>query len=158
MAVMTNYFKTILIIIFLLSCSISLFPQIPGAYADGIHKDTKAIQAAFDSIANLDGGMVHFTEGVYLTGPFVLKGDNLIVQIDSGATILASPNMKDYYPVGADTSLPLTNTLNFISASGFRNITIQGKGTIDGQGSVRSEEHTSELQSLRHLVCRLLLE
>src|SRR5437899_11830850 len=30
-----------------------------------------------------------------------------------------------------------------------------------GQGSVRdlrSEEHTSELQSLRHLVCRLLLE
>src|SRR5438045_4617747 len=32
----------------------------------------------------------------------------------------------------------------------------------DGPGgkriSVRSEEHTSELQSLRHLVCRLLLE
>src|SRR5258705_4794713 len=25
-------------------------------------------------------------------------------------------------------------------------------------GKVRSEEHTSELQSLRHLVCRLLLE
>src|SRR5205814_8333694 len=25
-------------------------------------------------------------------------------------------------------------------------------------GSPRSEEHTSELQSLRHLVCRLLLE
>src|SRR5438045_7569218 len=26
------------------------------------------------------------------------------------------------------------------------------------RGVVRSEEHTSELQSLRHLVCRLLLE
>src|ERR1039458_10683680 len=26
------------------------------------------------------------------------------------------------------------------------------------QGQSRSEEHTSELQSLRHLVCRLLLE
>src|SRR5262245_63001920 len=26
------------------------------------------------------------------------------------------------------------------------------------QGTRRSEEHTSELQSLRHLVCRLLLE
>jgi polygalacturonase len=133
---MTHYFKTILILIFFLSCSISIFPQIPGAYADGIHMDTKAIQAAFDSIANLGGGMVRFTEGVYLTGPFVLKGDNLIVQIDSGATILASPNMKDYYPDGADTSLPLTNTKNFISASGFNNMTIQGKGTIDGQGSV----------------------
>src|SRR5947199_5638285 len=27
-----------------------------------------------------------------------------------------------------------------------------------GLGRARSEEHTSELQSLRHLVCRLLLE
>src|SRR5205814_10095375 len=27
-----------------------------------------------------------------------------------------------------------------------------------GRGESRSEEHTSELQSLRHLVCRLLLE
>src|SRR5262245_62873328 len=31
-------------------------------------------------------------------------------------------------------------------------------GTVVGSGSPRSEEHTSELQSLRHLVCRLLLE
>src|SRR5437899_7106186 len=28
----------------------------------------------------------------------------------------------------------------------------------DGGPNLRSEEHTSELQSLRHLVCRLLLE
>src|SRR5258705_9181653 len=27
-----------------------------------------------------------------------------------------------------------------------------------GEKGIRSEEHTSELQSLRHLVCRLLLE
>src|SRR5205814_7947039 len=27
----------------------------------------------------------------------------------------------------------------------------------NGRGQVRSEEHTSELQSLRHIVCRLLL-
>src|ERR1039458_3234076 len=32
----------------------------------------------------------------------------------------------------------------------------EGKGV--GQDYKRSEEHTSELQSLRHLVCRLLLE
>src|SRR5205814_9538246 len=30
--------------------------------------------------------------------------------------------------------------------------------TADHSALVRSEEHTSELQSLRHLVCRLLLE
>src|SRR5258705_7166707 len=29
---------------------------------------------------------------------------------------------------------------------------------LGGLTSLRSEEHTSELQSLRHLVCRLLLE
>src|SRR5262245_62910920 len=44
-----------------------------------------------------------------------------------------------------------------------------GKGTLRAtrpddlaavaiKGALRSEEHTSELQSLRHLVCRLLLE
>src|SRR5262245_64001265 len=31
-------------------------------------------------------------------------------------------------------------------------------GAFHGPGEPRSEEHTSELQSLRHLVCRLLLE
>src|SRR5262245_64145808 len=30
--------------------------------------------------------------------------------------------------------------------------------TVAGVVATRSEEHTSELQSLRHLVCRLLLE
>src|SRR5262245_63354882 len=32
------------------------------------------------------------------------------------------------------------------------------QNTASATGSRRSEEHTSELQSLRHLVCRLLLE
>src|SRR5262245_31851134 len=32
------------------------------------------------------------------------------------------------------------------------------RGIIASGGNDRSEEHTSELQSLRHLVCRLLLE
>src|SRR5947199_4211627 len=37
--------------------------------------------------------------------------------------------------------------------------TIQKAGaTSVGRVRLRSEEHTSELQSLRHLVCRLLLE
>ena len=41
------------------------------------------------------------------------------------------------------------------------NITLTSTGTIDEAGNdttVRSEEHTSELQSRRNLVCRLLLE
>src|SRR5258705_7197174 len=34
----------------------------------------------------------------------------------------------------------------------------QGRGQFRAGNPDRSEEHTSELQSLRHLVCRLLLE
>src|SRR5205814_7919383 len=36
--------------------------------------------------------------------------------------------------------------------------TARARGTSVRRRSPRSEEHTSELQSLRHLVCRLLLE
>src|SRR5947199_5334758 len=35
---------------------------------------------------------------------------------------------------------------------------LAGKGITVNAVAPRSEEHTSELQSLRHLVCRLLLE
>src|SRR5437899_8669719 len=38
-----------------------------------------------------------------------------------------------------------------------RGLNIPGAGVVNGT-TLRSEEHTSELQSLRHLVCRLLLE
>src|SRR5258705_3358514 len=34
----------------------------------------------------------------------------------------------------------------------------RGANEFAEPGMIRSEEHTSELQSLRHLVCRLLLE
>ncbi len=110
--------------------------QITGAYADGVHLDTQAIQAAFDSVAALGtGGMVRFTPGKYLTGPFILKGNNLTVQIDSGATILATTNKNLFAVAGADTTKPLTATRNFIYSTGCNNLTIQGKGVIDGQGS-----------------------
>src|SRR5688572_31234221 len=54
----------------------------------------------------------------------------------------------------------------FVSASGWRHELIAGGGTRPQRGgvgvrlpsSVRSEEHTSELQSQSNLVCRLLLE
>src|SRR6266496_899925 len=35
---------------------------------------------------------------------------------------------------------------------------VRGRGGVVGSVTVRSEEHTSELQSRRDLVCRLLLE
>jgi polygalacturonase len=123
-------------IFILIVLQVKVAGQIPGAYADGVHLDTQAIQAAFDSVAALGtGGMVRFTPGTYLTGPFVLKGNNLTMQIDSGATILATTNKNLFAVVGADTTKQLTATRNFIYSTGCNNLTIQGKGVIDGQGS-----------------------
>src|SRR5205814_8576362 len=41
--------------------------------------------------------------------------------------------------------------------AGVRRVVYSSSSSVYGD-CVRSEEHTSELQSLRHLVCRLLLE
>ena len=108
-------------------------PTIPGAYGDGVHFDTKAIQHAIDSIAGLGGGVVLLAQGTYLSGPLTLKS-NITFQVDSTATLLASQNVHDYYPPGTDTTKPATSLVNFISSNNANNITITGPGVIDGQG------------------------
>src|SRR2546422_7499346 len=45
-----------------------------------------------------------------------------------------------------------------LGAGGVRRAGSRGAGSRHGVGGLRSEEHTSELQSRLHLVCRLLLE
>src|ERR1035441_5849256 len=55
-------------------------------------------------------------------------------------------------PTPAETTLPLALSWPAPPARGPR------PPRITPPGPPRSEEHTSELQSLRHLVCRLLLE
>ena len=107
--------------------------SIPGAYADGIHNDTKAIQAAINSAVSAGGGIVHFSNGKYLCGPITL-GSNITLQIDSSATILASQRELDYYYPNADTTKPPSALQNFIYAYKAINITITGTGIIDGQG------------------------
>src|ERR1039458_4656127 len=56
------------------------------------------------------------------------------------------------------TLFPYTTLFRSRKSGGTRRkVAVLGSG--DGIGRLRrSEEHTSELQSLRHLVCRLLLE
>jgi polygalacturonase len=125
----------ILFFVLLLIITMDSPAQIPGAAADGVTKDTWAIQAVLDSLFTAGGGMIRFTPGTYLTGPLTLKGNNLVVQIDSGATILASPDKKDFYLAGADSNLP-TSVKHFITISGFQNLTIQGKGTVNGNGAI----------------------
>src|SRR5205814_9724079 len=74
---------------------------------------------------------------------------------DQVCGVLADPRFSDLFGPGSLGEAPLAATLSDgrVIAGTADRLLIE-----DAQVSVRSEEHTSELQSLRHLVCRLLLE
>src|SRR3982750_4994669 len=58
----------------------------------------------------------------------------------------------EIYPLSLHDSLPISRMSDACTS------TRPTPGTRDNTGRIRSEEHTSELQSLAYLVCRLLLE
>src|SRR5690348_18373196 len=66
-----------------------------GARADGVTKDTAAIQAAIDDCAAKGGGTVSFSKGVYISAPIILK-NNITLNLAAGATLLGSPDHGDY--------------------------------------------------------------
>ncbi|HEY7413964.1 MAG TPA: glycosyl hydrolase family 28 protein [Ktedonobacteraceae bacterium] len=102
-----------------------------GATGGGVTKDTTAIQNAINTCAG--SGTVVFPSGTYLTAPLFLKS-NTTLDIQSGATILGSETMSDYtVQSGEVVDTPLLALLNSDFAS---NITIEGSGVINGQGSI----------------------
>src|SRR5205814_4760754 len=56
------------------------------------------------------------------------------------------------------TRAVILNTPNNPTGKVFTRVELESIGRLAERWDARSEEHTSELQSLRHLVCRLLLE
>src|SRR5262245_64623602 len=85
----------------------------------------------------------------------------------------AYPRALHSFPTRRSSDLFLQANYNFVSANYFQTFGLRitrGRGfsaqeeqanapvVVMRRPNVRSEEHTSELQSLRHLVCRLLLE
>src|SRR5205814_3701609 len=82
-----------------------------------------------------------------------------IVGVNVGANKDSDDRTADYVRL-IETFAPVASyfTVNVSSPNtpGLRNL--QQSAALDDLLAKRSEEHTSELQSLRHLVCRLLLE
>src|SRR5438045_8603698 len=69
----------------------------------------------------------------------------------------------DIYTLSLHDALPISSdsigNVSFAFGASRRNVTMRlARGATPNFLYGRSEEHTSELQSLRHLVCRLLLE
>lgn len=101
-----------------------------GAKADGVTRNTKAIQSAIDACEAKGGGTVTLNKGIYISGPIVLK-DNITLSIATGSTLLGSPDHADY-PVISVFKAPGAQSL--VSATNATNITITGGGVIDGNG------------------------
>jgi polygalacturonase len=103
-----------------------------GAKADGVSKDTKAIQAAVEDCASAGGGTVRLSGGTFLTGPILLKS-NITLEIEKGAALLGSPDRADYPMV---TFARNQTVQPLVSAVNAENVAITGEGTIDGNGKV----------------------
>src|SRR2546422_425168 len=74
------------------------------------------------------------------------------VQVAEGAADAAVPNLRRACKLWQEVQLPYeTATARLLLAGAYRT-------TGHSEDAERSEEHTSELQSRLHLVCRLLLE
>ena len=107
-----------------------------GAKGDGQTLDTEAIQKAFDSVKK--GGTVVFPAGKYISGPLTLKGDNVTVRLEEGATLFATTNQAAFLKSGTDwLAAKSGGEFNpFLVIKDSPNLTITGKGTIDGNGQV----------------------
>lgn len=101
-----------------------------GAKADGVTKDTAAIQKAIDACAARGGGTVTLTHGTYVSAPITLKS-NVTLDVAAGAILLGSPDHDDY---PAMTVFREPGRQSLISATNAHDIAITGDGIIDGNG------------------------
>lgn len=105
-----------------------------GAVPDGYTLNTKKIQSAIDECSRKGGGKVYIPQGLWLTGPIVLK-DNVNLNLATGATLLFTKDKKEYPLVKANwEGFPQMRNQSPISAEGATNIGITGNGIIDGNG------------------------
>jgi polygalacturonase len=110
-----------------------------GAKGDGESLDTTAVQAAIDRCAGDGGGMVMVPAGRFVIGTIELKSD-VTLHLAAGATLVGSGDGKQYHaidaiPLHGDSTLGDGNWA-LIFAVNARNVTIEGQGTIDGQGAL----------------------
>src|SRR5262245_65087239 len=75
------------------------------------------------------------------------------------------PSPPEFYPLSLHDALPISRRRDFARRPRDRALEQLARPLVGlvlvavrDRARERSEEHTSELQSLRHLVCRLLLE
>lgn len=143
-----KYLITSLILLFVINADSQKLPVVPqtsfkkdtfsivkyGAKADGITLNTKSINAAIDDCNKKGGGVVLIPEGMWLTGPVVLKSNvNLHLKRN---TLLQFTSDFNQYPLvkGNWEGLPQMRNQSPLSANNATNIAITGLGIVDGNG------------------------
>jgi len=136
-----------------------------GAKGDGKTLDSAALQAAIDACTRDGGGTVHVPPGTFVIGTTELKS-NVTLHLAASATLLGSGDGKDYHaidaiPLSGDSTLGDGNWA-LLFAVDATNVTIEGSGTIDGQGHLFNNRPPnpnpppagiSGLQRPYHLLC-----
>jgi polygalacturonase len=112
-----------------------------GAVGDGRTDCTAAIQRAIDTAAGAGGGMVYVPAGSYVTGALWLRS-NITLFIESGATLLGSQDVNAFPEWTPKWEGPRSTTrAALISGEGLQNVSIIGRGTIDGRGQMWWQMH-----------------
>src|ERR1035441_10055415 len=119
---------------------------------DEMTKDTLATVRA---IAKMGYEVVEFFGPYYAWTPEFVKDVRKLMD-DTGIRCNSTHNdARNFRPEGLQKAIDYNKTL------GAKYVVMASAGNVTGldgwKGVGRAEEHTSELQSLRHLVCRLLL-
>ncbi len=109
-----------------------------GAKGDGKTLDTAALQSAIDACHRDQGGTVLVPAGVFVIGTTELKS-NVTLHIAAQGTLLGTTDAKQYFaadkiPLEGDSTLEDGN-VGLLFAVGAENVTVEGAGTIDGQGT-----------------------
>src|SRR2546430_13654136 len=73
-------------------------------------------------------------------------------------TLFRSPTLRGVDVGSASATTPSGDTLRIVALPGSPTYRVPFPSAVNPAGALRSEEHTSELQSQSNLVCRLLLE
>ena len=107
-----------------------------GAIADGITLNTQSINNAISDCSNKGGGVVLIPQGLWLTGPIILKS-NVNLHI-SRAALLQFTADKSQYPLvlGDFEGHASPRNQSPITGINLTNVAITGEGVIDGHGEV----------------------
>ena len=107
-----------------------------GAVADGLTLNTKAINEAITACSAKGGGVVLIPQGLWLTGPIVMKS-NVNLHVSRAALVQFTADKSKYALVeGNFEGHPSVRNESPISGTNLQNIAITGDGIFDGHGEV----------------------